>query len=107
MTSGGGGQGAPGKILAFDIAADGTPSNRRDFTTLQSGNGDGLAVDTEGRLYVTSGDVEVYAPDGTYLGQVRVPAGFVSYVRRGDQVWGVEFDEDDVPRVARFRIAWR
>ena len=46
-------------------------------------------------------------PDGTYLGQVEVPAGVVSFVRRGDQVWGVEFDEDDVPRVARYRIAWR
>lgn len=50
---------------------------------------------------------DVYEPDGTYLGQVRVPAGFASFVRRGDQVWGVELDEDDVPRVARYRIAWR
>jgi gluconolactonase len=73
VTSGGGGQGQPGKILAFDIAADGTPSNRRDFTTLQDGNGDGLAVDSEGRLYVTSGDVEVYSPQGKYLGSIPTP----------------------------------
>jgi hypothetical protein len=49
---------------------------------------------------------DVYEPDGTYLGQVRVPAGFRSFVRRGNHVWGVEIGDDDVPRVARYRIAW-
>jgi gluconolactonase len=78
VTSGGGGQGQPGKILAFTIAADGTPSNRRDFTTLQSGGGDGLAVDAEGRLYVTSGDIEIYSPDGKYVGSIPTPRDPIS-----------------------------
>jgi len=83
MTAGGGGQGAPGKIVAFDIAADGTPSNRHDFCTLQSGGGDGLAVDSEGRLYVTSGDVEVYGRDGKYLGSIPTPRDPISVVFGG------------------------
>lgn len=83
MTSGGGGQGMPGKILAFDIASDGTPSNRHEFTTLQRGGGDGLAVDTEGRLYVTAGDVEVYSPQGKYLGSIPTPRGPISVVFGG------------------------
>ena len=49
---------------------------------------------------------DVYEPDGSYLGQVQVPAGVSSVLRRGNQVWGVEFDADDVPRIKRYRIAW-
>jgi gluconolactonase len=66
-------------VLAFDIAADGTPSNRRDFATLAnepqgSFGGDGLAVDAEGRLYVT-GDAGIYVFDkaGAQLGVIPVP----------------------------------
>ncbi len=50
---------------------------------------------------------DVFEPDGTYLGQVQVPAGTYAMVRRGDQVWGVAFGEDDVPRLKRYRINWR
>ena len=50
---------------------------------------------------------DVFEPDGRYLGRVEVPAGVSSVVRRGDQVWGVAFDADDVPRIKRYRIAWR
>jgi hypothetical protein len=49
---------------------------------------------------------DVFEPDGQYLGQVQVPARVSSVVRRGDQVWAVAVDADDVPRIKRYRIAW-
>ena len=49
---------------------------------------------------------DVFEPDGTYLGQVKIPAGVSSIVRRGDYMWGIAYDEDDVQRVKRFRIVW-
>jgi len=50
---------------------------------------------------------DVFEPDGRYLGQVQVPARFSSVMRRGDHVWGIAVDADDVPRIKRYRIAWR
>jgi hypothetical protein len=50
---------------------------------------------------------DVFEPDGQYLGQVQVPARVSSVVRRGDQVWGIALDADDVPRIKRYRIAWQ
>lgn len=66
-------------ILAFDVGADGTLSNRRDFATLAgepqgSFGGDGLAVDAEGRLYVTGGaGIYVFDKAGKQLGVIRTP----------------------------------
>jgi gluconolactonase len=64
-------------LLAFDVAADGSTSNKRTFATLKETTGfggDGLEVDAEGRLYVT-GDAGIYvfAKDGTELGVIPVP----------------------------------
>lgn len=50
---------------------------------------------------------DVFEPDGRYLGQVRVPVGASAVVRKGDQVWAVAFGDDDVPRLKRYRIAWK
>jgi gluconolactonase len=66
-------------ILAFDVAADGRLSNRRDFATLTgepqgSFGGDGLAVDADGRLYVTAGTgVVVFDTAGRQLGVIPTP----------------------------------
>jgi len=66
------------KIVAFDVGKDGAATNRRDFATLSREGtgfgGDGLAVDSEGRLYVT-GDAGVYVLDksGKELGVIPVP----------------------------------
>lgn len=49
---------------------------------------------------------DVFEPDGRYLGQVQVPPRVSSVLRQGDRVWAVAFDEDDVPRIKRYRIAW-
>ena len=69
-----------GGILAFDIPPDGTPTNRREFGTLEAGgSGDGLAIDDAGRLYVTSAPgVQVLGPDGKYLGIIPTPRAVIS-----------------------------
>lgn len=56
-------------IMAYDVAPDGAIANGRvRFNSW----GDGMAVDQQGNLYVTSGvsGVLVIAPDGTHLGSL-------------------------------------
>lgn len=78
VTNGGTGQ-TPGTIVAFDVTAPGTLTNRRTFATLSAGNGDGLAIDTQGRLYVTSNPgVQVFDKAGTFLGLIPTPRGPIS-----------------------------
>jgi gluconolactonase len=63
-------------LVAFDIKPDGTTANRRDFARLEGGgNGDGMTIDSEGRLYVTSGDpgIQVFSAEGKYLGIIPLP----------------------------------
>lgn len=72
-------------LLAFDVASDGTLSNRRNFARYKSlripghkdpllaeDNGaDGMAVDNAGRVYVTTNlGVEVFSPEGQFLGTI-------------------------------------
>jgi gluconolactonase len=72
-------------LLAFDVAPDGTTSRRREFARLEAGgNGDGLAVDATGRLYVTSQPgVQVFAADGAYLGLIPTPRNAISVAFAG------------------------
>jgi gluconolactonase len=69
-----------GTLVAFDVQADGTVRNQRDFAKLEGGgSGDGLAIDAAGRLYVTSNPgVQVFSPDGKYLGIIPTPRGVIS-----------------------------
>jgi len=62
-------------IVAFDVKPDGTTANQHDFAKLQGGNGDGMCLDSEGRLYVTSGDsgIQVFSSEGKYLGTIPLP----------------------------------
>jgi gluconolactonase len=69
-----------GVIVAFDVDADGTVKNQREFAKLEAGgNGDGMAIDSAGRLYVTSGPgVQVISPEGKYLGVIPTPRAVIS-----------------------------
>jgi len=62
-------------VVAFDVRPDGSTTNRRDFAQLNGDNGgDGMAVDSNGRLYVTaSKGIHVFASDGKYLGLIPTP----------------------------------
>lgn len=65
-------------LAAFDIAADGKVSTQREFAKLQ-GNGDGMAIDAAGRLYVTTpSGVEVVSPQGASLGLIPTPRNAIS-----------------------------
>jgi gluconolactonase len=91
-------------MLSFDVAADGSISNRRNFARYKSvripghtdpswdeDNGaDGVAVDSEGRVYAaTNSGVEVFSPRGELLGVLPVQ-------------WGAEIDAIRKPQNLAF-----
>ena len=75
------------EIIAYDVAANGTTTNRRLFTSICDPDReaypgypekwfgcDGMAIDRQGRLYVTCGaGVEVFDAEGHSLGAIRIP----------------------------------
>ena len=67
-------------VAAFDVQANGMLTNRREFAKLEAGgNGDGSAVDADGRLYVTSAPgVQVFDKTGKYLGVIPTPRPVIS-----------------------------
>jgi gluconolactonase len=60
-------------------------TSRRIFATLEAGgNGDGMAIDDAGRLYVTSAPgVQVLSPEGRYLGLIPTPRPAISVAFAG------------------------
>jgi gluconolactonase len=72
-------------IVAFDVRANGSVSNRRGFATLQAGgNGDGMTIDSSGRLYVTTAPgVQVFDEGGKYLGLIPTPRNVISVAFSG------------------------
>jgi len=72
-------------ILAYDLSADGTPSNARRLIDFYPGrSGDGMAIDAAGRLYVTSAPgVQVFSPEGRYLGVIPAPRNPISVAFAG------------------------
>jgi sugar lactone lactonase YvrE len=64
-------------VMAFDVEPDGSLTNQRELGELRGGsNGDGSAVDAEGRIYVSTGSsVDVFASDGEFLGSIPGPQG--------------------------------
>ena len=104
-------------VWAYDVAGDGSLSNKRQFAVvglkpevlaapnpadrLASG-ADGSAVDTEGRYYVaTRTGVQIFLPDGTAAGTIRVPQYPVSvtfggrdngvlYIVGESSVWSIQ-----------------
>lgn len=63
------------EVIAFDVRPDGSTANRRVFGSLDGDDGgDGMAIDSEGRLYVTGNTgVHVLSPQGEHLGKIPTP----------------------------------
>jgi gluconolactonase len=71
--------GAPNHIRVFDVA-DGRLANGRIFTTMSSGNSDGIRTDRDGNLWSAAGwggpgfdGVHCFAPDGDLIGKIHLP----------------------------------
>lgn len=64
---------ASGQILSWPMAADGSAGDVETFAST-AGNADGMVIDANGNLFVTSSaGVEVFAPDGTLWGSISIP----------------------------------
>ena len=62
-----------GEILTWAIAPDGSVGEMDTFATAALST-DGMAIDADGNLFVTSAaGVEVFAPDGTLWGVIEIP----------------------------------
>lgn len=99
-------------VRAFDVASDGSLSNRRVFAnmiererpdgTRTGTRPDGMKVDREGRLYVSAAVVQVFAPDGRLLGAIETPQWPANCAWGGD---GSDFYITARTAVYRTRIA--
>jgi gluconolactonase len=90
--------GPGGSIIAFDVQADGSLTNERQFAMV--GN-DGTTIDSQGRVYSTGGlGVQVIGPDGKFLGEIPAPLNLITVAFSGPDkktLYGVannqQFDE--------------
>ena len=73
------------QIVAFDIQPDGSVKNQRVFAMLEAGGpGDGMAIDSQGRIYVSSRPgIQVLSPEGKYLGLIPTPREAISVAFSG------------------------
>ena len=75
-----------GSVAAFDVQANGALANQREFVKLPTPGGDGLAVDSQNRLYVTAGpNLHVVAPDGKVLGSIPAPYNLITAAFAGPE----------------------
>ncbi|KAI1174892.1 gluconolactonase [Nemania sp. FL0916] len=62
---------SPATIYRYDVAEDGSFSNRRTFAYAHAGVPDGIHIDTKGNLFAGCGDgVHVFNPSGTLIGKI-------------------------------------
>jgi gluconolactonase len=67
--------GGPHHIRAFDVGDDGGLRNSRIFADVSPGVPDGFRLDVDGNLWTSCRDgVICFAPDGTALGKINIPA---------------------------------
>jgi xylono-1,5-lactonase len=71
---------AAGKVIAHDLTSTSEAQNRRVFAESPSRAADGLAVDSEGRVWVAlgAGGLGRFSAGGTLEEVLEVPAGFVA-----------------------------
>ncbi len=105
-------------VMAYDVSADGRLENQREFVRLKTPNRwsgpDGMKVDVQGNLYVTSpGGVWVYTPEGKLLTMIALPEiptncafggadGRTLYITAGDGVYAARVEHQGLDYSRRF-----
>ena len=73
-----------GKIYIGDVGDNGLLGNVHVLTDIPGGGNDGLAIDSEGRIYVTGyPGVRVFTGGGKYLGTIPAPRNLISVAFAG------------------------
>lgn len=70
-------------VWAFDLAADGTLSNKRLLHKFEDGGMDGMRCDSKGNLYITrhgKGEVAVLSPEGKVIKTIKTKGKSVSNI---------------------------
>ena len=94
----------PRRVVAFDVA-DGSLAGERVFADAIPGYPDGIKLDVEGRVYVSSkGGVLIFGPDGDPLGDILLPGAVnfafggegrnVLYITTDTAVWAAVLDTE-------------
>lgn len=96
---------SPNQVRAYDLDQAGAPSNGRALIT--SSGSDGMAVDCAGNLYLTSGGVSVFSPEGDSLGTLSAqgatnvafggPDRKTLYITAGTQLLAVDLNIPGFP----------
>jgi gluconolactonase len=74
------------EIIAFDVAPEGTLSNRRFFCHTDHGYPDGFLIDRRGWIWTTAADgMHIWSPDRERLGFIPTPAVASNCVLGGDR----------------------
>jgi gluconolactonase len=82
-----GDNGAPRRILAFDVVDGGTLTGGRVIAHSTPDHPDGLKVDAAGRIYASAAEgVRVYEPSGEQVAEIPVP-GAVNFAFGDDAVF--------------------
>lgn len=100
--------GAPHRIVAFDVLDGGELGPGRPFAESTPGHPDGLKVDADGNVYGSSATgVFVFNPTGERIGAIELPGAVnftfggpdhdVLYVTTDDAVWAVQLDTRGAP----------
>jgi xylono-1,5-lactonase len=74
------------RIFAFDVPVGGVLTNKRLFATIERGFPDGMAVDSQGRLWSAlygGWGINRYAPDGTLIDHIAFPVANVTKLAFG------------------------
>jgi gluconolactonase len=78
-----GDNGAPHRLVAFDVEDGGRLTGRRDVAVSTPEHPDGIKVDVDGRIYASfAGGIQILSPDGDLVGVIELP-GAVNFTFGG------------------------
>ena len=96
-----------GSIVTFDVQPDGALTHQHTLAQVPGGGGDGMTIDSEGRLYDTGfAGVRVIGADGSIIGTIPAPLDLNSVTFGGKDkktLFAVGYARNNKPGIAGIR----